>query len=128
MNVRENLVELAPVARPFGLEMRDLQWTVGALGDGERFVHRLEDVIVFIAHVRRVGQPSRRERTAEGDELIAGREGAGRVLQTRRGAARAVGKRLLDELRHTGNLVGGGGAIDVADDDAADGAETDRSI
>ena len=70
--------------------MRDLQRTARATGDGDRFVDGLEELVVLVAHVCRVPQPSRSEWPAEGDELVARRECAWRVLEPRRRAAREV--------------------------------------
>ena len=83
MNVREDLVQLVPVTRAFGLEVRDLERTARAHRHGDRLVDRLEDMIVLVAHVRRVRQASRGEWLAQRDELLARSEGAGRILESR---------------------------------------------
>ena len=54
--------------------------------------------------MRRVRQPARRERLAQRDELVERRERARRVLESRRGAARAVGERLVDDRTHSRQL------------------------
>src|SRR4029079_10039117 len=89
----ERGVEFSPVARTLRLEMRDLQRTSGAARDGDRLVDRLDEAVVFVAHVRRVRQSSRREWLTESNELVAWCEGAGRILESRGRAARAVGDR-----------------------------------
>jgi hypothetical protein len=103
--------------------MRDLQRAAGAARDGDRLVDRLEQAVVLVAHVGRVGKPELRQRLAELDQLFARRERAGRVLEPRGDAARAVGERLFHQRAHARELGRRRRSIRVADDDSANRAE-----
>ncbi len=125
-HTRERVVELSPVARSLCLEVRDLERAVRAACDGDRLVDRLEHVVVFVAHVRRVRKSGAGERLAQRDQLLARREGAWRVLESRRNAARAVRQRGANESLHARQLVRGRWTIVSAHHDVANRSESDH--
>ena len=125
-NPRKHLVELVPVARPLRLQVRDLQRAARTPRHRNRLVDGIEQPVVFVAHVRRVGELSRRQRTADRRQLIDGGERAGCVLESGRGAAGAFGERALHERGHALQFLRGCRSIAVADHESAHGTEADH--
>ena len=106
--------------------MRNLQGTAGALRDREGFVDGVQELVILVAHVGCVREPTPRERPTQRDEFVQRREGARRVLETSRGTTGAVGERALHHCSHATEFVGRRRPVGLTDDGGANAPQADH--
>ena len=70
---------LAPVVGARAFEVHDLDMHAACLGDGDRFLHRFQHLVRFVAEVSEVAGVVALEHAAERDHLVGLRIGAGRA-------------------------------------------------
>ena len=110
LDATEDVVELAPVARPLRLEVRDLQRAPRLPRDVDRLVDRVEQAIVLVAHVRRVRKPSPRPAariTRPARPATRTRPACTRAPTTRRTPRSAIASLTIVVMRRSSSGVAG---------------------
>ncbi|MCR5879989.1 hypothetical protein [Phenylobacterium sp. J367] len=106
LDLRDGLVELAPVLLAGRLQVVDLGRRAGAAGDLDQLVDRFQQARAFRAHVTDVDPAAAPGLGGQGDQLVRFGEGAGRIDQARADAQGAVLHGLHDQGPHLRELLG----------------------
>ncbi len=102
--------------------MGDLHRDPGEPPDVQRFFDGGDQLVVFVAHVRRVRQSGPPEGSRQGGQFLEVGKPPGDVLEPGRDAAGAGRERRFGTAPHLVHLLGRGGPVLVADHEVANGS------
>ena len=100
VDARERVFHLAPVRPAGALVMRDVQVQAAFLADAQRLLHRFEQPVAFVAHVRGVQTAERLRGVRDFDHFFGAAPAAGPIDEAGRKTARALLHRAFDVAAH----------------------------